>query len=760
MAELDLQPVLDVQPVEEESGAGAEALDLQPAETEPRNTLEKVRLSAGASAAQGAADVGKGLEHLSDIGAPRASFGRHEAAMIRAGAEDIPYESAMGELLAEREAARQALMGPGRALAKGAGDIADAARGAAAATPGNPWAAKAGELVGGMLPYLLSGPAAPITAGVATYGSTYDKALDYYRKTGFSEGEAQKQAERVAGTSGLASAEIFGALPGFGKATAEKLLAEHLTKASPVVRAAVNTLAASGQGGLVLGADSLVKNAQAKSTYRPDLSWSEALSEAAKDALAGTVGTALVHAPMEAAALLRAKIQSPKLNTQQSEGQSEKPGEGQPSEFGGEEDLPPLVEQESTPSPRPSPPGEGAEALDIAPVEEKAPAAQAATPVEEIAKLGSSAIAGDILRTAIGAREQVPSKLFEDYNAGAENPMVLPEGYERQGDTYVFTEPPEKLTPEQVAARERVQSMQEFRAQKEANAATEETPSEDPNWDVAPGDEPNPQDEGVTPLAEPGVPIEIHDERPPDIIDWIEGNFGGKIRVSSKADYGDFVKEATGKAREMLSNSKGDGADTIMEEMHAQGMYPRIQSEGDFLEAVNRASAQRIGWRERQRTHEKRLGDWVARLEGAKLKPGAEVMGALIPGLDPHTFRTAWNSALDVAIAAVKAGRVVREAVEAAVRHLKERFGTAVDEGKLRIAIGSEFATPVRLPEEAVWQRGNKANHAAAREVGRKLQGTAVRNEDTGWDITFNKEGIEHTLYDDRTPEHFQSLGP
>ena len=50
-----------------------------------------------------------------------------------------------------------------------------------------------------------------------------------------------------------------------------------------------------------------------------------------------------------------------------------------------------------------------------------------------------------------------------------------------------------------------------------------------------------------TARPEPGTPVELG-ERPPDIIDWIEGNYGPRVKVSSKADFGDYVSQARGAA--------------------------------------------------------------------------------------------------------------------------------------------------------------------------------------------------------------------
>jgi hypothetical protein len=336
--EMDLQPgaakELDLQP-----GAAGE-LDLQPGSTEgpePGGTLGKARMAAAAGAAQAVAGFGSGLKALSDIGPAKPSFARHEAAALRAGEEQVPYDQAMAELMGERSQRRERLMLPGATIEATAGTAAAQAKEAAGAMEGNDLVAKGAELVGGMVPYLLTGPGAPVAAGVSSYGTTFNQAQDFYRKQGLSEDEARAKAEKIAASTGLATGEIFAALPGFGKTIAEKMLAKQLQAASPLVRGAVSTLAASAQGSLVMGADSLVRNAQAKQTYRPDLSWSQVLEEAAKDALAGGAATAVVHGPMELLKGGAGTITRTRTTTRTTE---EPPLEG-PSEFGGEAEMPP-----------------------------------------------------------------------------------------------------------------------------------------------------------------------------------------------------------------------------------------------------------------------------------------------------------------------------------------------------------------------------------------------------------------------------------
>lgn len=65
--------------------------------------------------------------------------------------------------------------------------------------------------------------------------------------------------------------------------------------------------------------------------------------------------------------------------------------------------------------------------------------------------------------------------------------------------------------------------------------------------------------------------------------------------------------------------------------------------------------------------------DIVDRLEAMKIKDDGSVQSSILPGFDPATFRSTWNTALDIAIKAIKAGRVLRDAVKDAVEFLKTK---------------------------------------------------------------------------------------
>lgn len=301
--------------------------NLQAAPLVDRNTPAKTGYSLLSDAANTVAQGVGALPELADIGPRRADFASHEKAMLLAGQNvdypeiDLktglpkgpsPEEVALGQVTAAHEAARQAVKGPYSAIAQPIQEEAANLKTIADAIPGNERVAKIAESVGGMLPYAAEaiipvvGQALAVAhGGLAGYKSTLDHASEIYQSQGMDPVEARKKAANDATRAGLLSAALFEALPGAGKSAAERLIAQRLENSSPLVKAAVNTISASAQGGVVMGTMALADSAMAKWTYNPDLTWADALEEAAKSAASGAVAVGIMHAPGEALRLLR-----------------------------------------------------------------------------------------------------------------------------------------------------------------------------------------------------------------------------------------------------------------------------------------------------------------------------------------------------------------------------------------------------------------------------------------------------------------------
>lgn len=116
---------------------------------------------------------------------------------------------------------------------------------------------KASEMVGGMLPVVLTGPAAPATIGIQAYGDTIDSQFTEAKKAGLSDEDAAAKALSTAAKSGLTQAAIWAALPRplqsvLGKATGlvgGGAIAQFLTRraAGAVEGAAMGTATQAGQ---------------------------------------------------------------------------------------------------------------------------------------------------------------------------------------------------------------------------------------------------------------------------------------------------------------------------------------------------------------------------------------------------------------------------------------------------------------------------------------------------------------------------------
>lgn len=320
-----------------------------------------------------------------------------------------------------------------------------------------------------------------------------------------------------------------------------------------------------------------------------------------------------------------------------------------PSEFGDR--------KAPEPAPEPAPPsgqGEGAKAAPVAAGEEIAgPARALKQPAAvETARAGEapgetrregSAILDDTVQTALQRRDAIPQGLIEAWNATHEVELALPKGYEREGERWVYKQPEAELTQEQIWQREREEAnreLREIKAQEEAErqAADNRSPAvieaegkvgaaeldrrakvlrDDPQAPPEFSEEAaremaaklSVRGQWIEPewtrtrIAEPGTPQDPG-ERPPDILDWLEGNGVTQVKFSSKADLGDMVGKARGRAREMMSFSRGRAADEVLRGELSRELG-RIQSEEDLAQAMARAGAARIGWAKTKRAASK-----------------------------------------------------------------------------------------------------------------------------------------------------------
>lgn len=304
-----------------------------------------------------------------------------------------------------------------------------------------------------------------------------------------------------------------------------------------------------------------------------------------------------------------------------------------------------------------------------------APAAPEQPIVAELAPAAAgerpSVIVRKALREGLDAREDLPASLVDEYNAKAEVPFAMPEAYELQGDKWVYQDPGEKLTPEQQAKREAAEAMGELRASKETETAE---PTETAEKGLQ------------TERTEAGTPIVEH-ERPPDILDWIEQVFPGGLRLESKADYGEYLKRARGRAAELMRMDRGTRADQVLQAMHAEGMWRRLDSPDDLFEAMVRAGEGRIDWRARQIKAKDKIEEMLNRAIEAT-RPGTGWTGEASMGVlkvPPWLAQEAAHAALKVARAAYVTVRDLGQALGAGLEHLRGLKLSGFNEGEAKI---------------------------------------------------------------------------
>lgn len=282
--------------------------------TEPRSTFQKAYYRSLAAMGDWFASPISFASRMSDIGPLKETFDLHEATLKEATepktfaqSQELgiaPEQLAKLEVGKRHEAFRKAMLHPfEKALGVYRGG-AEAARTVAENIPGNETVAKVAEISAGFLPYVALGAAGGVGlaasvahAGVSSYDSTIEQAEAAYLNQGLAPEEARKKAGEDALRSGIVNAALFAVLP---RATSPLLkpFAKKIATQPPLIRAAAETLASSVHGSLFMGTQSLVNDALTKWTYAPELTWKQALENAAESALAGAVGTAVVHAPM------------------------------------------------------------------------------------------------------------------------------------------------------------------------------------------------------------------------------------------------------------------------------------------------------------------------------------------------------------------------------------------------------------------------------------------------------------------------------
>ena len=122
-------------------------------------------------------------------------------------------------------------------------------------------------------------------------------------------------------------------------------------------------------------------------------------------------------------------------------------------------------------------------------------------------------------------------------------------------------------------------------------------------------------------------------EAPPDILDTIGDHYPSGVKFESKADHGETLTQAQGRAKELMSHTQGEDADRVLDGLKMAGELHGIESVDELAQAMVSAGKARIGQREavtkeaRQLAEEqKRTQLWQQEIGDGRSKMGREAV--------------------------------------------------------------------------------------------------------------------------------------
>lgn len=203
---------------------------------------------------------------------------------------------------------------------------------------------------------------------------------------------------------------------------------------------------------------------------------------------------------------------------------------------------------------------------------------------------------------------------------------------------------------------------------------------------------------------------------PPDLIDTVQNELGAPISLeSARALQEDF--QHTGELKDLFSKDGRYGVDDARQIAEAAGF--KFESDEEFLSALrDNAEARKGAKTSAQREAAVLKNEERAQLEQDKLVDAAwpiaeEDMPTIEERLDRLKIQTngalhafgiipeVWNAGIDLAKLAVRAGKSIAEAVEAALKHFREQKQT-FDEAQVRAHLVQQFEKPTRQYGEKV----------------------------------------------------------
>lgn len=131
--------------------------------------------------------------------------------------------------------------------------------------------------------------------------------------------------------------------------------------------------------------------------------------------------------------------------------------------------------------------------------------------------------------------------------------------------------------------------------------------------------EPSPVRSPATPKL---LPVDVADkdvkamrgslDTPPDVLDTISDHFPDGVKFD-RADQGEAVQSAQGRAAELMSHTQGEPADQVLRGLHAEGLYKNLETPDDLAQAMVGAGQVRMAARGNLTAEARQLAEEEAR---------------------------------------------------------------------------------------------------------------------------------------------------
>jgi hypothetical protein len=101
-------------------------------------------------------------------------------------------------------------------------------------------------------------------------------------------------------------------------------------------------------------------------------------------------------------------------------------------------------------------------------------------------------------------------------------------------------------------------------------------------------------------------------DTPPDVLDTISDHFPNGVQFD-RADQGEAVRSAQGRAAELMSHTQGEPADQVLQGLHAEGLFKNLETPDDLAQAMVQAGQVRLAARGNMTAEARQLAEEQAR---------------------------------------------------------------------------------------------------------------------------------------------------